>query len=194
MTEMLGRTIVSSMFDDALDVLYLLPAYAHWPDPEEWHQILDDLIRDLARSLPHGQISIRCRCAAEEIRKADPPESVVLPPEVCLKMEIVQISKGHIQRIWLGRCPACGRVYWVGNDCRTSPPNKSSRNPEDIGITFGKYRGKTLGWLAENDLSYLDWMRDADCCKRDVLLQRAVESMYRKYTSEIEKRLGEEDG
>ena len=30
---------------------------------------------------------------------------------------------------------------------------------EDI-ITFGKYKGKTIDWIAENDPSYIIWLND----------------------------------
>lgn len=33
---------------------------------------------------------------------------------------------------------------------------------EDMVMPFGKYRGRTLGWIADANILYLDWLNDPE--------------------------------
>lgn len=65
--------------------------------------------------------------------------------------------------------------------------------PELAVITFGKHKGRTLGWIAENDVMYLDWLQDASCVRNDPVLACSVAAMCRRYREEIAERLGGDD-
>ena len=46
----------------------------------------------------------------------------------------------------------------VERSCKMTIRQKVTRY-EDV-ITFGKYKGKTIEWIAENDPSYIVWLND----------------------------------
>lgn len=66
------------------------------------------------------------------------------------------------------------------------PPQKKPRYPEDVRMTFGTFRGQTLGQILADNPRYLDWLNDA-VTSPDLL--EAVREMNRKYAAEIERAL-----
>jgi hypothetical protein len=63
--------------------------------------------------------------------------------------------------------------------------------PESVLLPFGKHRGRSLGWIAENDLRYLDWLIDAEI--RSLSLKSAIEATWKMHEREIANLVGEED-
>jgi hypothetical protein len=57
-----------------------------------------------------------------------------------------------------------------GPDFEPEPPAAIN-----VRMTFGKYDGKTLGWIAENDLPYLEWLVENIASKPG--LTRAAETV-----------------
>jgi len=60
--------------------------------------------------------------------------------------------------------------------------------PSEMLMPFGKYKGRSLGWIAKHDVRYLDWLMDADI--RSPELRKAVKAMNRLYAKEIEEAVG----
>lgn len=57
---------------------------------------------------------------------------------------------------------------------------------EDVIVSFGKYRGKTLGEIAAADMLYLDWLNGRDL--RPPLLE-AVADLCERFGHEIDAEL-----
>lgn len=55
--------------------------------------------------------------------------------------------------------------------------------PASVLVPFGKHRGRSLGWIAENDLKYLDWLIDAEV--RSPSLKSAIEAVWKIHEREI---------
>ena len=66
----------------------------------------------------------------------------------------------------------------------------SQTAPEDVVMPFGKYKGRTLGWIADNDLLYLDWLASAEI--RGHRLQQAVWDICARRAHEIRSLLDAE--
>ncbi len=54
-------------------------------------------------------------------------------------------------------------------------------------MPFGKHKGKTLGWIAENDVLYLDWLVGSPDLRGP--LRDAVEQMCETWAREIDLEL-----
>ena len=65
-------------------------------------------------------------------------------------------------------------------------------NPEDVIMSFGKYGGQTLGWIADHDLLYLDWLVGAQI--RSDKLRQAVFEIAERRAHEIRSLLDSMDG
>lgn len=53
-------------------------------------------------------------------------------------------------------------------------------------MPFGKHKGKTLEWIADNDLLYLDWLSGIELRGR---LETAVQNMCDEYAHDISAAL-----
>jgi len=58
-------------------------------------------------------------------------------------------------------------------------------DPKEVVITFGKYRGKTLGEIADADLLYLYWLNGRNGLKPE-RLKDAVADICNRSSREIE--------
>lgn len=58
-------------------------------------------------------------------------------------------------------------------------------------MPFGKHKGKTLGWIADHDILYLDWLVGQEIQSTRVRL--AVYEICRDRASEIEAALEEKE-
>lgn len=149
-----------SQYDDWLDELSA--GLKDWPLPDEWVRV---------RTAPGFMCCPRCS------------DGVVM-----LGVAGVKVIVGRVTTMLVGRCRACNTVLWnvrVGGDA-PMPASASSARPEDVVLTFGKYKGMTLGEVADKDLGYLDWLRDAHLVRRDSALEAAVGALCRKLAAQIE--------
>lgn len=71
-----------------------------------------------------------------------------------------------------------------------SPITVGDPQGENMVMPFGKYKGKTIQWIADNDVLYLDWMMGIDLRGR---LFHAVYDLHTKYEEEIAKKIDEKD-
>lgn len=71
------------------------------------------------------------------------------------------------------------------------PEQSETPDAESVIMLFGKYKGKTLGWIAENDLLYIDWLTDADIRSDD--LADAVAQVAELYSAAIDAAVNERD-
>ena len=62
-----------------------------------------------------------------------------------------------------------------------------SGRSEEVVIPFGKYRGKSLGEIADADLLYLDWLNGLDNLKPR--LMKAVADLCARRAREIDSML-----
>lgn len=62
---------------------------------------------------------------------------------------------------------------------------------DDIILGFGKYKGRTLGEIADADVLYLDWLRDQQI--RDPRLRAAINDLCDRRSHEIETLLADRD-
>jgi len=53
-------------------------------------------------------------------------------------------------------------------------------------MPFGKYKGKALRWIAENDVLYLDWLAGASLYGP---LEKTVAALCQEFSDEIDKAL-----
>ena len=60
---------------------------------------------------------------------------------------------------------------------------------ENVVLTFGKYRGKTVGQVAERDVLYLDWLAGLD--DLNPALRAAVLEVHADCEAEIEEAMRE---
>ncbi len=63
--------------------------------------------------------------------------------------------------------------------------------PEDMICPFRTHQGKTLGYIADVDLLYLDWMNGLDI--KNPKLLRAVAEICVKWSREIDRLVDERD-
>lgn len=61
---------------------------------------------------------------------------------------------------------------------------------EELRMPFGKYKGETLGVIADNDLLYLDWLNGRELRGR---LLTAVAEICTRRAKEIEQLLDERE-
>jgi hypothetical protein len=59
----------------------------------------------------------------------------------------------------------------------------AEREAASVLVPFGKHKGRSLGWIAQNDLLYLDWLVDVKV--RSPTLRAAVETVWKKHKQEI---------
>jgi hypothetical protein len=67
----------------------------------------------------------------------------------------------------------------------------AEREAESVIVPFGKHKGRSLGWIAANDLLYLDWLIEAKL--RAPTLRAAIETVWKKHEQEIAGAVGETD-
>lgn len=58
-------------------------------------------------------------------------------------------------------------------------------------MPFGKYKGKTLGWIANNDILYLDWLVGQDI--QNVKIRLGVGAICQARAGEIEQAMEEQE-
>ena len=94
------------------------------------------------------------------------------------------------------KCIVCGEPrsakHLHCDRCRAGKHQEQTHGcAEDVVMPFGKHDGKTLGWIAANDLMYLDWLAGADIRSRR--LRRSIDAVARKYAHEIRSVVESED-
>jgi hypothetical protein len=68
---------------------------------------------------------------------------------------------------------------------RPGGPRVDGDDPEALKMPFGKHIGRTLGWIVEHDLLYLDWLVDQEI--RSPQLRAAVRALCDTYAAEISR-------
>lgn len=63
-------------------------------------------------------------------------------------------------------------------------------DPEQWRMPFGKYKGKSLGWIVRNDLLYMDWLVDV---AREPL-RTSVACLCERYAKEIDVLTDKKNG
>ena len=87
-------------------------------------------------------------------------------------------------------CVDCTRKL-VRTIQETTPQDPPVPDPEEFVMPFGKYKGRTLGDIADDDLLYLDWLAGIEL--KDRRLQQAVWHICAKRTHEIESLMAGAD-
>lgn len=65
--------------------------------------------------------------------------------------------------------------------------------PEAVVMPFGKYKGHTLGEIADEDLLYLDWLNDPAKDIRSQQLVLGIAEICAKWSAKIESMLEDLD-
>lgn len=68
-------------------------------------------------------------------------------------------------------------------------------DPKDVQITFGKYKGKTIQWIGQEDILYLDWLNGIkqNSPTLSVAIEAECNTLHTEITIAIQKREDERE-